>query len=248
MISPTTIQELRSFLDARLHGYLQMLQEMVAINSFTANPAGVNALAELTAQQFASLGFQAEFIPSENPRFGNHLVLTRPGSGRRKMGFVSHLDTVFPPQEEIANDFFWREEGERIYGPGTVDIKGGTVLMAMVLEAIREAAPAAFDDVTWVLLLDASEETDGQDFGELCKERLAGEDEALDALVDRERAHVADGLLLSAQADGERRRPYRARHPRAPAEGCRALSVPDTLPGLREHLRRVDDLLTPGPE
>lgn len=176
MISTTDIQELRTFLEAGLPRYLQMLQEMVAINSFTANPTGVNALADLTAQQFAELGFEAEFIPSENPRFGNHLVLTRQGSGRRKIGFVSHLDTVFPPQEEITNNFFWREEGERIYGPGTVDIKGGTVLMAMVLEAIREATPAAFDDVTWVLLLDALEETDGQDFGELCKERLAGED------------------------------------------------------------------------
>lgn len=175
--------------------YMDMLQQMVAINSFTANPQGVNTLGELTARQFAALGFEAEHIQSENPRFGRHLVLTRKGSGQRKIGFVSHLDTVFPPQEEIDNEFFWRDEGERIYGPGTVDIKGGTVLMYMVLEAIREAAPALFDEVTWVLLLDASEETDGEDFGRLCKERLAGEETAgclifEGGYFDGQRAHV----------------------------------------------------------
>lgn len=175
MRTMTDIDQLRSYLSARLPSYLQMLQEMVAINSFTANPGGVNQLAELTVEHFARLGFEAELIPSENKLFGNHLVLTRQGRGPHKVGFVSHLDTVFPPHEEVENDFYWREEGDRIYGPGTVDIKGGTVLMYMMLDALRELTPDVFEDVTWVLLLDASEETDGQDFGRLCKERLAGD-------------------------------------------------------------------------
>jgi glutamate carboxypeptidase len=85
---------------------------------------------------------------------------------------VSHLDTVFPPAEELAHDFRWREAGERIYGPGAVDIKGGTIIMYMMLDALRQVAPEVYNDVNWVLLLDAAEETDGSDFGELCKERL----------------------------------------------------------------------------
>lgn len=189
------IEPICTYLESRLPFYLDMLRRMVAINSFTANPEGVNELAEMTAREFDSLGFSAELIPSENPRYGKHLVLTRQGSGARKVGFVSHLDTVFPPEEERANDFFWREEEERIYGPGTVDIKGGTVLMYMMLEAIREFAPATFEATNWVLLLDASEEADGRDFGRLCKERLSGEDtvgcfifEA--GYLDEERAHV----------------------------------------------------------
>ena len=42
---------------------------------------------------------------------------------------ISHLDTVFPPEEEERNDFHWQVEGDRIFGPGTNDIKGGTVMM-----------------------------------------------------------------------------------------------------------------------
>lgn len=189
------LEAIRTFLEARLPSYLDMLRRMVAINSFTANPVGVNELAEMTAADFALLGFSAELIPSENARYGKHLVLTKQGSGPRTVGFVSHLDTVFPPEEEFENDFAWREEGDRIYGPGTVDIKGGTVVMYMMLEAIREFAPATFEQTNWVLLLDASEEADGQDFGRLCRERLSGED-TVGCLIfeggylDEERAHV----------------------------------------------------------
>ncbi len=174
MTTPLHIQ-LQEYLTANLPHYLEMLRQMVAINSFTANPAGVDKLGQLTAEMFAPLGFTADFIPSVDPEFGHHLVLTRPGKSGRKIGLVSHLDTVFPPDEEIRNEFHWREEGDRIYGPGTEDIKGGTVLIYMMLAALRAIVPDVYDDVTWVILLDASEERDGEDFGQLCRERLAGD-------------------------------------------------------------------------
>lgn len=163
---------LKQFLEPRLPDYLSLLRQMVAINSFTTNPDGVNALGEFTAGAFAHLGFQAEFVQSAVPQYGRHLVLTRPGRSSRKIGLVSHLDTVFPAEEESANNFSWRVEGDRIYGPGTVDIKGGTVLILMVLDALRDLAPDTFDDVTWVVLLDAAEEADAEDFGALCRQRL----------------------------------------------------------------------------
>jgi glutamate carboxypeptidase len=168
------IARLRSYLEARLPHYLHLLQQMVAINSFTTNAEGVNRLGELTATIFTGLGFKAEHIPSTNPAYGRHLVLTRAGRTPFRIGMVSHLDTVFPRAEEEANDFRWREAGERIYGPGTVDIKGGTVILYMILEALREMTPAFYEDVNWVLLLDAAEETDGVDFGLLCRQRLEG--------------------------------------------------------------------------
>jgi len=166
--------QIEAFLNHHLPEYLEMLRQMVAINSFTANAAGVNALGELTAAAFAPLGFTAETAPSVNPSYGAHLVLTRPGKSGRRIGLVSHLDTVFPPEEEARNDFAWRVAGDRIYGPGTVDIKGGTVIAYMMLAAMQAVVPDLFDDITWVLLLDASEETAAEDFGHLCLERLAG--------------------------------------------------------------------------
>jgi glutamate carboxypeptidase len=167
-------QQLEDYFQKNLPNYLDFLQEMVSINSFTANAVGVNALGDLTAERFADLGFKAERVPSTNPGFGQHLVLTRKGRTEQVLGLVSHLDTVFPPEEEAANDFAWRVEGDRIYGPGTNDIKGGTVMIYMVLDALQKFAPQVFKDINWTILLNASEETLSEDFGELCRNRLAG--------------------------------------------------------------------------
>ncbi len=167
-------EQLRKYLDARLPEYLSLLRQMVEINSFTDNAPGVNEVGTFTAEAFAGLGFSAERVPSTKPGFGDHLVLVRRGSGPQKIGLVSHLDTVFPPEEEIANNFRWRVEGDYIYGPGTVDIKGGTVMILMVLEALKKFTPEIFEDCTWVILLNSSEERLSTDFGELCRARLAG--------------------------------------------------------------------------
>jgi glutamate carboxypeptidase len=173
--------KLDRYLSDHLPEYLELLQEWVGVNSFTANGAGVDELGRRTAVSFTKLGFEADLVPSANPQFGHHLVLTRPGKSGRKIGLVSHLDTVFPPEEEIRNQFAWRENGERIYGPGTVDIKGGTLIVYMMMSALQAIAPEAYDDVTWVILLDASEEVNGTDFGDLCQARLGSE--ALAALI-----------------------------------------------------------------
>lgn len=157
--------KLETFLTERLDDYLVMLREMVAINSFTINPEGINALAKLTAAQFGQLGFSAETVQSiDHPTYGNHLVLTRSGTGPHRIGLVAHLDTVFSAEEEAQNNFHWREEGNRVYGPGTVDIKGGTVLIYMLLDGLRALDPELFESVTWVVLLNSAEERGAQDF------------------------------------------------------------------------------------
>lgn len=174
-------ENIQRYLNQELASYLELLRQMVEINSFTANPRGVNTLGELTRGAFAGLGFKAELIPSINTAYGNHLVLTRPGRSSQTLGLISHLDTVFPPDEEERHQFHWRLEGDRIYGPGTVDIKGGTVMIYMVLAALKNLVPEAFDQVRWVILLDASEEREADDFGELCRRYLGPN--ALAALV-----------------------------------------------------------------
>jgi glutamate carboxypeptidase len=175
MLNERSIQQ---YLQDNLDRYLDILRQMVEINSFTANPQGVNALGELSAELFKSLDFQAEFIQSTCAGYGRHLFLTRTAQRRSEdylsptVGLISHLDTVFPLEEERQNHFAWRKEGNHIYGPGTVDIKGGTVLIFMVLEAISKFAPQVFDRANWLVSLDASEEQLSEDFARLCLQRF----------------------------------------------------------------------------
>jgi len=191
---------MEAYLEDNLPRYLALLREWVETNSFTANPAGVDAVGDLTATAFTAMGFSAERVPAQNPDYGNHLVLTREGTWGQKIGMISHLDTVFPPEEEIANDFHWRVDGDRIYGPGTNDVKGGTLMIFMVLEALQRFSPDEFEAISWVVLLNAAEETLSPDFGVLCHERLGKN--ALAALVFEAGQYEDDTFMLVTQRKG----------------------------------------------
>jgi glutamate carboxypeptidase len=191
---------LTRFFEKQMPTALETLRQMVGINSFTGNRDGVNKLGRFTAERFSSLGFSAEFVPSVNPSYGDHLVLTRRGRTSKSIALVSHLDTVFPPEEEARNNFHWQPEGDRIYGPGTHDIKGGTAMMWLALEAIRTQAPKVFEDVTWKLFWNSSEETLSHDFGEVCRRRF--DRETLAALVFESEGRLGNERLMVVARKG----------------------------------------------
>ncbi|MCX8063111.1 MAG: M20/M25/M40 family metallo-hydrolase [Anaerolineales bacterium] len=171
--------QIQAYLEDRFPYYLDILRQMVEINSFTANRQGVDQLGKLTAEMFAQRGFQAEFVPSERGDHGHHLFLYRSARGGKAspkqpptLALISHLDTVYSPEEQEKNQFYWRLEGRRAYGPGCVDIKGGTVMILMVLDALREAFEEDYERHEWVVALNASEEVLSEDFSRFCLQRL----------------------------------------------------------------------------
>jgi glutamate carboxypeptidase len=172
-MNETLITDLQAVFHSLVPEAMRWLQNMVNINSFTVNREGVNLMGTLTAECFAPLGFSPEFVASVNPAHGRHLFLSRGNPEQRPVVLVTHLDTVFPPEEEQRNDFYWRdcpEEG-RVYGPGTVDIKGGTVLIWLLLSGIRALLPDLFETTRWIVAANASEEVIGAEFGNRVEER-----------------------------------------------------------------------------
>jgi glutamate carboxypeptidase len=196
MPESSEIKRIQHYLEERWPFYQEILQQMVGINSFSANRSGIDELGKLTAGIFLGLDFQPEFVPHNQPMYGNHLFLTRPGRTKRTIGLVSHLDTVFTVTEERQNNFSWRVEGDRLYGPGTVDIKGGTVLIYMVLDTLRHFAPQVFENITWQVMLDAAEEADGEHFGSLCRERLPAGDTTACLVFEGGRLQDQEALLV----------------------------------------------------
>jgi glutamate carboxypeptidase len=156
-------------LEARLPEALDFLKRLVAVNSFTGNRAGVLRNAETVAEQFHDLGFCAERVPADDKAYGDHLFLKRPGRGETGLLLVTHLDTVYPPDEEIRNSFGWLAEGGRIYGPGVNDNKGGTAMIWLVLAALRDLAQNVFEETSWLIAANAAEEELVPDFPELCR-------------------------------------------------------------------------------
>lgn len=189
------------YLESRLPEALDLLRQMVEINSFTENKAGVAKLSEFTAQAFRSLGFTSERIPSVHPEYGDHLICRKAGpTSTNSLALISHLDTVFPPEEEIRNHFHWQPEGDRIFGPGTQDIKGGTAMMWLVLTALRHFAPTVYDATDWQLFWNSSEEALSKDFGDLVKARIQPNTRA--ALVFEAEGRLGEERLVVVSRKG----------------------------------------------
>lgn len=172
-MAPVSPELVLAEFEALMPQAMDLLRAMVEINSFTANPGGVNALAKLTAAAFEPFGFTSETVQSENRAYGKHLFLSFGNPAAKPLVLVSHLDTVYPPEEEKLNGFEWLEcpsEG-RIYGPGTVDIKGGTVLIWMMIAALRKVFPDWMKRFRWMIAMNASEEVMGRDFAKQVAER-----------------------------------------------------------------------------
>jgi glutamate carboxypeptidase len=162
---------LKQSAEKHLPSALDLLRRMVAINSFTTNTDGVAALAGLTADCFKELGFTATLAASTHDQHGDHLFLSCGPADQRPLVLVTHLDTVFPPEEEQRNNFGWLEEGDRIYGPGTVDNKGGTVMIWLMMQVLREVNPVLFESTHWLIAANSAEEVIGSDFAERTRER-----------------------------------------------------------------------------
>ena len=118
----------------REHEMLGLTRSWVEINSYTANVEGVNRVGAMLREAFSRLPSLAGSVIPGGPTYGDHLIWRTPASGAPIL-LVGHHDTVFPPGHFEG----WKEEGDRVTGPGVLDMKGGL--------AIIRAALAALDDV-----------------------------------------------------------------------------------------------------
>ncbi|WP_233265333.1 M20/M25/M40 family metallo-hydrolase [Leifsonia sp. AG29] len=120
------------------------LAELVAIDSGSADRAGVDRAGAWTAGRLASLGFDVRSIPTQPvgaQRFGGVVVGRRRGDGTGTVLLFAHLDTVFSAGTAEARPY--REEGSRAFGPGVCDDKAG---VAAALHAARTLTAAGRHD------------------------------------------------------------------------------------------------------
>jgi glutamate carboxypeptidase len=112
---------------------LALLEETVNIQSATENHAGVRAVGAVMARELAGLGFETRWVdlPDGVGRAG-HLVAERIGRTGQRLLLIGHLDTVL--QDEP-----YRRSGDRAYGSGTSDMKGGNLVIVEALRAMQSA-------------------------------------------------------------------------------------------------------------
>jgi len=145
--------------------FYEDLQKIIEINSYTQNKKGVDKVGAVFKEWFSEIGFEIEEF--NRGLIGNHLLFKSPKKEGKKILFLGHLDTVFPPNtfEKYSEDEKW------VYGPGVCDMKGGNLV---ALQALRNQTKNIYNID---MLLVSDEETGSDDSKHLTKEIAKNYDE-----------------------------------------------------------------------
>ena len=115
-----------------------LLKVLVETESPSHDKSAVDRVGVIVAEQARKLGADVEVIP--NQETGDHVLArflpTRPSTFDLKPSILilCHMDTVFPLGTISKTPY--REYGDKIFGPGTLDMKAGIVI---ALAGIKEA-------------------------------------------------------------------------------------------------------------
>jgi glutamate carboxypeptidase len=149
---------------------LDLLQEIVNIDSGTGDVAGGAKVEAVLAARLTQLGAEVRSEPAEAPGLPDNLVAVFHGTGKGRILIVAHVDTVFGPGTVAGRPF--SIDKERAHGPGVGDEKAGVVNAFTALKILHDMGFRNFATITF--LLDDSEERGSPGSTKLIK-RLARE-------------------------------------------------------------------------
>jgi glutamate carboxypeptidase len=130
--------------EARTPEMLALLKKLVETESPSTDKAAVDRVGALVAEECRRLGAEVEMMPQTVT--GDHVVARfgspSPAGGRGTGGegailLMHHMDTVFPLGTLERMPFY--SKGEKTFGPGVLDMKGGLVVSLTALAALQEA-------------------------------------------------------------------------------------------------------------
>ena len=133
---------------------VSFLESIVNIESPTEDLAGVRNVGMVFKREFENLGFSTKWIdmPPEMKRAGNLLAETS-GKGGKRLLLLGHIDTVLHGER-------FRRDGNKAYGTGINDMKGGDVVIVQALKALNSVG--ALKDRQIIVMLTGDEENSGK--------------------------------------------------------------------------------------
>jgi glutamate carboxypeptidase len=175
---------------------VESLKQMVALESGTMDQPGLKRMADYAEARLKDLGLQVERRPSTTGK-SEVLIGRAQGTGRRKLMMQAHLDTIYWPGTLATQPL--KQEGNRLYGPGIADDKGGVAVILHSLAILKAAGWKNYAQLT--VLLNADEESGSTGSGELIATLAEGHDVVLSyeptgaKAIDKDQA---EGVLLAA--------------------------------------------------
>jgi glutamate carboxypeptidase len=159
-------EKLRAMADAAKPELIETLRQMVAIESGSADVEGLAKMADFTEARLKALGAKTERRKTTRGAGADIVIGTFEGTGHAKLMLMGHMDTVY--ERGILTSQPWRVDGERIYGPGIADDKGGIAVVLHALKILKEVEWRNFGKIT--VLFNPDEEVGSIGSGELISE------------------------------------------------------------------------------
>jgi len=133
--------------EAEQKAYLATVEQLVDIDTGTGQAPGLKTVSEMLVKRLEALGATVQTTPA-SPSTGDNIVGTIKGTGNKSFLLMIHYDTVFGPGTAAKRPF--KVEGEKAYGPGVADAKGG---VAMVLHSLKLLQDQKFKDYGTITVL-----------------------------------------------------------------------------------------------
>jgi glutamate carboxypeptidase len=124
------------------------LEALVAISSPSGDLGGAEEAIAVCAALLPA-DARIERVPCSTPGGAPDVIARMAGTGTARMMLLGHLDTVIGHESHTP----LRRDGDRLYGPGTSDMKGGVVLALGVARALS-ARPDTFAELAVLLVTD----------------------------------------------------------------------------------------------
>src|SRR5882724_6429975 len=188
-------EKLRAAAEQAQPAVIESLHDMVMIESGSSDVAGLAKMAEFTEARLKALGAKTERRKTTRGAGADMVIGTFEGTGARKLMLIAHMDTVY--ERGILTSQPYKVDGNRIYGPGIADDKGG---IAVILHSLKILTDAGWRDYAKLTVsFNPDEEVGSIGSGEIIAE-LADQHDVVLSCEPTAAAPAAknDALLLGA--------------------------------------------------
>lgn len=127
------------------------LEQLVNLDSADDAKGGIADVCHSIGDFAAALGFSVDYITTPNQP--TQVLCHRTNEGKKKIMFIGHADTVFKKGTVATRPF--KIEGDKVYGPGVADMKGGLVVALFTIKGLLEAG---WDDGDFTFFICGDEE------------------------------------------------------------------------------------------
>jgi glutamate carboxypeptidase len=179
--------KIHSLSQQQVEPLLNSLKEMVSIESGSRDLEGLAKMQGYVTDRLKAAGMQTEVIPLKAPEFhpllkgaavGSAVIGRIKGTGKKSVLLIAHMDTVYQKGMAAKQPFKVVKDpsGDRAYGLGISDDKGGVALILHTVEMLRELKFSDYSELA--VMINGDEEIGSPGSGPLIT-KLGGQYDAV---------------------------------------------------------------------